>query len=199
MEDSHRQGYDNAPQDPYEGQPPSYWTSVNTAGLIFGIMAFAISIISSYAIINSEPTGSFFSPVQLLGSLACLIGAFGGMLATWHYAREYDIAIKLGKGALIGFLTGVVITLLTVVLGQIWQVIDPEMTQKIIDSTIANMEAMDMPDGQKQQMIDATVESVRSQQSIVTQLLWGIPIYGILNMITGMIGAKIFGKKEEVL
>lgn len=177
--------------------PPSYWTSVTVSSLIFGIVAFILSIISSYAVINSEPTGSFFSPVQLVGILVCLIGAFGGMLATWHYAREYDVPIKLGKGALIGFLTGVGITIITVLLGQIWQLVDPDMTQQMIDSTIANMEAMDMPDEQKQQMIDTTAESIRSQQNISTQFLWGIPMYGILNLITGMIGAKIFGKKEE--
>ncbi len=177
--------------------PPSYWTSVTVSSLIFGIVAFILSIISGYAVINSEPSGSFFSPVQLIGILVCLIGAFGGMLATWHYAREYDVPIKLGRGALIGFLTGVGITIITVLLSQIWQIVDPDMTQKMIDSTVANMEAMDMPEEQKQQMIDSTAESIRSQQNISTQFLWGIPLYGILNLITGMIGAKIFGKKEE--
>lgn len=190
MEEPQNQTFENE-------EPPSYWTSVGIAGVIFGFVAFVLSLLSSYAMINSEPTGSFFSPVQLIGVLVCLIGAFGGMLATWHYAREYDVPIKLGRGALIGFLTGVVITVVTVLLGQIWQVVDPDMTQQMIDSTIANMEAMDMPDAQKQQMIDTTVESIRSQQNISTQFLWGIPLNGILNLITGMIGAKIFGKKEE--
>jgi hypothetical protein len=59
------------------------------------------------------------------------------------------------------------------------------------------MEAMELPQEQKQQMIDMTAENIRSQQNIGSQLLWGIPMYGILNLITGMIGAKIFGKKEE--
>lgn len=187
------------PQDQtFENEtPPSYWTSVTVSSLIFGIVVFIISIISGYAVINSEPSGSMFQPVQLVGILACLIGTFGGMLAAWHYAREYDVPIKLGRGALIGFLTGVGITVVSVLLNQIWQVVDPDMTQKMIDSTIANMEAMDMPDEQKQQVIDSTVENMRSQQSISTQLLWGIPIYGVLNLLTGMIGAKIFGKKEE--
>lgn len=175
---------------------PSYWTSVAISSIIFGILAFILSLVSSYAMINSEPTGSFFSPVQLLGVLVCLIGAFGGMLATWHYANEHNVAIKLGKGALIGFLTGVCITIVSVLLNQIWQLVDPGMTQKLIDSTISNMEALDMPDGQKQQMIDSTVENIRSQQNIGTQLLWGIPLNGILNLITGMIGAKIFGKEN---
>lgn len=197
MENSQQREFDNPQRDTGHQPDPSYWMSVTTAGLIFGIIAFVLSLITSYAVINSEPTGSFFSPSQFIGVFACLVGAFGGMLATWHYAREYDdISIKLGKGALIGFLTGVCITIVSVVLSQVWQFVDPDMTQKMIDSTIANMEAMDMPDAQKQQMIDATVEGIRSNNSIGMQLLWGLPINGILNLITGMIGAKIFGQRE---
>ncbi len=176
---------------------PSYWTSVAIAGLLFGIILFAINLIASYATINSEPTGSMFSPIQLIGTLACLFGAFGGMLATWHYAREYEVPIKLGRGALIGFLVGVVITIINILLSQIWSIVDPDMTQQIIDSTVANIEAMEMPEQQKQQTIDMTVDMLRSQESVSSQLLWGIPLNGILNLITGMIGAKIFGKKEE--
>lgn len=175
----------------------SYWTSVGIAGLLFGIILFAISLIANYATINSEPTGSFFNPVQLVGTLACLIGSFGGMLAAWHFAKEYDVSIKLGKGALIGFLTGVAITIINILLSQIWSIIDPDMMQQLIDSSVANVEAMDMPEQQKQQTIDMTVDMLRSQKNISTQLLWGIPMYGILNLITGMIGAKIFGKKDE--
>lgn len=196
MEKSQHQEFDDSPREANNQPDPSYWTSVTTAGLIFGIVAFVLSLVTSYATINSEPTGSFFSPAQLIGVLACLVGAFGGMLATWHYAREYDVSIKLGKGALIGFLTGVCVTLVSIILSQVWQFVDPDMTQKMIDSTIANMEAMDMPEDQKQQMIDATVEGIRSNNSIGMQLLWGLPINGILNLITGMIGAKIFGKQE---
>lgn len=176
---------------------PSYWTSVSIAGLIFGIIVFALSLISTYAMINSEPSGSLFSPVQLLGVLVCLIGAFGGMLAVWHYTNEYDISLKLGKGALVGLFTGVAITAVTVILNQFWQFIDPEMTQKLIDSTIANFEAADLPDAQKQQMIDSTVQGMRDQNNIGRQLMYSLPTYGILNILTGMIGAKVFGSSEE--
>jgi len=175
---------------------PSYWASVGVAGLLFGIIVFALSIIAGYATINSEPTGSIFSPMQLIGTLGCLFGAFGGMLASWHYAREFDVAVTLGKGALIGLLVGVAITVVNVLLNQVWTFVDPDMMDKMIESTLANFEAMDMPEQQKQQMIDMTVDSMRSQDNIGTQLLWGVPMYGILNIITGMIGAKIFGKNE---
>ena len=138
-----------------------------------------------------------FRPTDLIGTIACLFAAFGGMLATWHYAREYDAVIKLGRGALIGFLTGLVVTLISILLNQIWTVIDPDMTQQMVESAVANIEAMDVPDEQKQMSIDMTVDMIRSQENIGTQLLWGIPMYGILNLITGMIGAKLFGKEEQ--
>jgi uncharacterized membrane protein YidH (DUF202 family) len=182
---------------PVQSSNASYWTSVTVASFLFGIITFAISLLSNYAMINSEPTGSPFSPIQLIGILACLFGAFGGMLATWHYAKEYEVSIKLGKGALIGFLTGVGITIVTIILSQIWQIIDPDMVENMVDSTVASLEAMDLPSGQKQTLIDSTVQGIKSQQSIGTQLLWGIPINGILNLLTGMIGAKIFGKEEH--
>lgn len=176
---------------------PSYWTSVGVASVIFGIVVFAIGLISTYITINSEPTGSMFSPVYLIGILSCLIGAFGGMVAIWHYVGEYDLNVKLGKGALIGFFTGVGIAVVSAVFGQIWNLIDPDMTQKMIESTIANIEAMDLPEQQKQQIIDSTAESMEGQYSLGSQLLWGIPMFGILNLLTGMIGAKVFGKEEE--
>ena len=186
-----------AEQQAEQNNVPSYWTSVSIAGLIFGIIVFALSLVSTYAMINSEPSGSLFSPIQLLGVLVCLVGAFGGMLAVWHYNNEYETSLKLGKGALVGLFTGIAITVVTVILNQFWQFIDPDMTQKLIDSTIANFEAADLPDAQKQQMIDSTVQGMRDQNNISTQLMYSLPTYGILNILTGMIGAKIFGSKEE--
>lgn len=197
MEDSRQQGFDNSqPGLEDSTAEASYWMSVTTASVIFGILAFVLSLVSSYAVINSEPTGSLFSPVQLIGTLVCLVGAFGGMLATWHYARIHQIFIKLGKGALIGFLTGVGIAIVMVIFSQLWEFIDPDMTQKVIENTIANIEAMDIPEAQKQQAIDAAAQGMQGQNSIGSQLLWSIPVYGILNLITGMIGAKIFGQQE---
>jgi len=183
------------PEQHGNGAPP-YWTSVGVASVIFGIVVFAIGLITAYITINAEPTGSLFSPASLIGLLNCLVGAFGGLVAVWHYTKEYDIGIKLGKGALVGFLAGVGIVAVSAIFGQIWDLIDPDMTQKMIDSTVANIEAMDMPDQQKQQIIDSTVESMQSQYSLGSQLLWGIPIFGVLNLLTGMIGAKVFGKEE---
>ncbi|MEL7835264.1 DUF4199 domain-containing protein [Fodinibius sp. Rm-B-1B1-1] len=187
-----------AEQQAEQNNEPPYWTSVSIAGIIFGIIVFALSLVTTYSVINSEPTGSLFSPVQIsLWVLVCLVGAFGGMLAVWHYTNEYGVSLKLGKGALIGLFTGIAITVVMVLLNQLWQVIDPDMTQKAIDSTIANIEAADLRDAQKQQAIDSMAQGMRDQNSIGKQLLYNLPMYGILNVLTGMIGAKVFGSSEE--
>lgn len=173
---------------------PSYWTSVGIAAFIFSVITTVLQLISGYMQINSEPTGSMFSPSMFMGLVVCLIGAFGGMLAVWHYANEYKITLKLGKGALIGFLTGTVMVLLGLVFNEIWSFIDPDMTEKMMDSVIANFEAMDMPEETKQQMIDQAASQV--DPSIGTQLAWGIPILGILNLLTGMLGVALFAREK---
>lgn len=200
MEDS-QQGFSNPQPAAGNQSEPSYWTSVGTAGLIFGVIIFVLSLLSTYSIIHSEPTGGLLSPIQLFLWLAtCLIGALGGMLAIWYYEREYHVPITLGRGALIGFLAGTCIALVNTLLTQVWQqFIDPDMMQHFVDSMVANMEASDLPDAQKQQAIDMTAQSAQEEGGIFSQLLSGIPLYGILNLITGMIGVKIFGKKETEL
>src|SRR5699024_11538004 len=106
MDESPMENADASQQGANVQSDPPYWTSVSVAGLIFGLLAFILSLISTYAMINSEPTGSFFSPQQLLGVLVCVVGAFGGMVAIWHYTNEYDTTVTLGRGAVIGLLVG---------------------------------------------------------------------------------------------
>jgi len=65
----------------------------------------------------------------------------------------------------------------------------------MMESTISNFEAMDMPEETKQQMIDQAAS--QANPSIVTQLLYGIPIFGILNLLTGMLGVSLFARNKE--
>jgi len=173
---------------------PGYWVSVGIAAFIFSLLTFIVQLITSYIQINSEPTGSFFSPSTVLGTLTCLVGAFGGLVAVWHYARTNDLTMKLGRGALIGFLTGVVMVFIGLIFNEIWHVVDPDLTQKVLDSMIANYEAMDLPEETKQQMIDSVAQQV--DPSAGTQILYGIPMFGILNLITGLIGVAIFAREK---
>lgn len=180
-----------------ESQQPSYWMSVAIAAVVIGLISFAIQIIFGYMQISSEPSGSIIGPSTFSGIFACLAGAFGGMMAVWHYAREYNVTMKLGKGALIGFLAGVGMVLVGIVLNELWMVIDPDFNKQVLDSMIANFEEMDMPESSRQQMIDSLGQKFEQGQSVGSQLLWGIPIMGILNLLTGMLGVSLFARKSE--
>jgi len=174
-----------------------YLPSAGIVGAIFSVVTFAISLAIGYQQIGSEPSGSLLSPTMLGGTLICLISCLAGALAVWHFTKEVTPYIKLGQGAALGFITGAVIVIVTALLGEVWNLVDPNYTENLVEATIANVEAMDLPDAQKEQMIDGMAESVRSQQSFGAQVIWGIPMYGILNLLTAMIGVKIFGKKED--
>jgi hypothetical protein len=171
--------------------------SAGIVGLIFSLIIFATGLAVGYYQIGSEPSGALFSPSMLSGTVICLISLLGGALAVWHFTKEVNPSIKLGQGAALGFLTGAVMVILSGLYGEIWSFIDPEYTDKLVEATIANIEGMDLPDAQRDQMVDTMASSVRDQNSLVSQLIWGIPITGIINLLSGMVGVKIFGKKED--
>jgi hypothetical protein len=183
---------------------PSYWESIGIAALIFGIIYFAITLIGGYATINSEPSGSMFGSIGQIvsGSLACIVAGFGGMLAIWHYVNSYEeLTLKLGKGALIGLYTAIAIAIIGTVLSQVWNLIDPSFTDKLMDSMIANYEQMEgVSDAQKQQIIDGIASEFKNSQTfwgILKGMLFAAIPLSIINVATGMIGAKIFAEQEN--
>ncbi len=177
-------------------QLPSYWNSVLVASLVAGIIVTAFSIIGGYMTIKSEPSGTFFNSSQLLGTIGCLAGAVGGVLANWHYAKEFNISYKVGKGALIGLLVALGATVVAVILGQIWNFIDPSFQQAIIDWNIQNFEAMQqMPAEAKEEAI-ASMEDANSLKNIGIQAIVTFISLGIVNVISGLIGAKVFASEE---
>lgn len=174
---------------------PSYWNSVLIASLITAILVTVLSLISGYMTINSEPSGAIFSPVQLFGLVSCLLGAIGGVIATWHYAKEYDVTFPIGKGALMGLLVGLFATIFSVILGYLWELIDPSYTEAMIEWQRANLNAMQMPEEARQSAMES-MENPRSFSNVAVQA--GVTFVGlaIVNVISGMIGAKIFASEE---
>ena len=187
---------------PDSTENPSYWESILVASFAMGFLLFVLPIVFGYLTISAEPSGSMFQifiPVVGL-CFACLFGAFGGMISVWHYTKTYDVALTLGKAALIGFLTGVAITLFSTVLDQLWSLIDPNFAENLQNSLISIIESTDMPEAQKQSQIDNIASQYGATQSLGGFLLsfgGGAVVYGLLNTLTGMLGLKLFGKKEE--
>lgn len=175
-----------------------YWPSIGIVGAIFSVVTFVLGLFFGYQQINSEPSGSFLSPFMISTGVICLISSVAGLIAVWHFTKEVSPKLKLGQGAVIGFLTGAVVVIVSVLLSELWVLLfDPEYNQKILESVIANFEAMDMPQSAKDDMIDGMAESIESGQSLFRQIFMGVPITGLINLITALIGVKIFAEKEE--
>lgn len=172
------------------------WPSIAIVGGIFSVVSFVIGLFFGYQQINAEPTGSFFSPMMLSSVVVCLVTMFAGLLAVWHYTKEVSPKIKLGQGALVGFLTGAFLLVVSVVLTELWHFIDPDYTQKTLEAFIANVEMMDLPSDVKEEMIDSTAQTM-TDRSFLRDIFIGIPVPGLLNMATAMIGVKVFGKREQ--
>lgn len=179
------------------GQLPSYWPSVMVGGLIIAIVMAVLGIVSQYMTINSEPTGASFGMGQAIGSFACLLGAIGGFLATRHYAKEHEITFAVGKGATIGFLTGVAGTVFSTIISLIWMyVIDTNLEQAMYDWQIRNMEAQNLPPEQLEMAIQFIPEP-GSLSTLLMQFGIGLVAVGLLNLISGIIGAKVFANEEK--
>ncbi|MCH2450307.1 MAG: DUF4199 domain-containing protein [Gracilimonas sp.] len=178
-----------------EQTQPSYWNSVILASLITAILVTAFSLIGGYMTLGSEPSGSFFSSAQLFSTIGCLVGALGGLFANWHYVKENDVTYKIGKGALLGLMVGLGATIFSVIISQIWNVIDPGFQEALIEWNIQNLEAMQMPAEAREQAI-AGFDDPNSLQNIGLQALFTFIGLGIVNVISGLIGAKVFASEE---
>lgn len=176
---------------------PSYWNSVFIGGLTVAIIMAVMGLISQYMMIGSEPSGSPFNMSQAIGSASCLFGAIGGFIATRHYAKTFDVKFKLGKGAIIGLLAGVVGVLISTVITVIWTyLIDPELNQAVYDWNIANLEAMNLPQEQYE-MQKSFIPEPGSTTALLIATGVGMAMMGVLNLISGLIGAKVFASEEE--
>ena len=178
-----------------EQTQPSYWNSVILASLITAIVVTAFSLIGGYMTLGTEPSGSFFSSAQLFSTIGCLVGALGGLFANWHYVKENDVTYKIGKGALLGLMVGLGATIFSVIISQIWNVIDPGFQEALIEWNIQNLEAMQMPAEARERAM-AGFDDPNSLQNIGLQALFTFIGLGIVNVISGLIGAKVFASEE---
>jgi uncharacterized protein YqgC (DUF456 family) len=185
-------------------EKPSYLSYAIQIGAIMAVVSTALTYASMYRFIGQPPAGSMFGIAQIVPLITCIIAGFGGMLVVRNFAKETQLAMKAGQGAVIGLVTGAIITLFMVVLGQVWtQLIDPTLMDRFADATIANFEAIpNLPDEQRTAMVDAAYQQFQDQKSfmgIVKASLMSFVALGVVNLITGIIGVSIFAKKEEVL
>lgn len=181
---------------------PSYINAAAYAGLTFGVIISAITTVSGYMAINQEPSGSLFGLTTIAAAVSCLFGAFAGLFGARLYARETGIPIKLGTGAVLGVVTGLVIAFVATIIGVIWHfLIDTNFTENLMEATIANIEMMDMlPADAREDMIDGIYAQFQNQYTmggIFASLGISALIYMALNAISGILGIKFFAEQPE--
>ena len=186
-------------------QNKSIWNASGIAGLIFGFIVFLITMIGSYITIHSEPSGSLFGANMIASTVGCLIGVFGGAMGVKLYINQFGKELKIGKGALIGLATGFFMAIISQILSLLWPLIDGSFVNNLMEAMIANIELMEqLPSAQKQEMIDATYTQMQNYfaaGTIIKNLLIGVAMFGLLNMLSGMLAAKLMGEApaEELL
>ena len=169
---------------------PSYWNSVILAGAIFGVISGIGQLVGGYVVISTGGQSN------LLNIGLCLVGAFAGFTALWHYNELGEFSMTLGRGALIGFLAGIGAALISMLVVSIWKFIDPSYGPAVVEAQIAIIENdPNIPDGWKQTMIDATHDP--GMMMTILSSVGGVVLNGVLNMLTGMLGVKVFGKTEK--
>ena len=150
-----------------QNSQPSYWESILLGALIVAIITSIVGTGLSYYISGAEPSMSMMITAGLFVPLTCLFGAFGGFVSNRHYAKNFDITFPIGKGALIGFYTGVIAAIFMTILSLIWtKIIDPSLMDNFANNMIAAFEQMDMPEAQKEQSINDMVANFERQNSV---------------------------------
>ena len=169
---------------------PSYWNAVITAGLITGTILTVIQLTTSYmTIAGSSTTG--------MAIIGCLIASIAGIISNWMYAKGYDLTYPIGKGALLGVFSGIITSIVTFSLSLFWtKVIDTGMNEAIIEATYKSFEDQ----GLSQEEIDMAQSFIPDPNSLVGLIitfLLALAMYVVINLISGIISAKIFAKEEE--
>lgn len=169
---------------------PSYWNAVITAGLITGTILTVIQLTTSYMTI----AGSSATGMPIIG---CLIASIAGIISNWMYAKGYDLTYPIGKGALLGVFSGIITSIVTFSLSLFWtKVIDTGMNEAIIEATLKSFEDQ----GLSQEEIDMAQSFIPDPNSLVGLIitfLLALAMYVVINLISGIISAKIFAKEEE--
>lgn len=169
---------------------PSYWNAVITAGLITGTVLTVIQLITSYMTI----AGSSVTGFTIIG---CLIASIAGIISNWMYAKGYNLTYPIGKGALLGVFSGIITSIVTFCLSLFWtKFIDTGMNEAIIEATIKSLEDQ----GLTQEEIDMAQSFIPDPNSLVGLIISfasALAMYIFINLISGIISAKIFAKEEE--
>ncbi len=182
-------------------QNKNIWNAAIKAGVVFGFVVFLVSTIGGYITIHSEPSGNLFSGTILWSTIGCLVAIFAGVLAVKFFINEYGPEMKIGQGAVIGLVAGIVMAVITQFLTLLWPLVDPSYIENLQAALIANIEMSEqIPAAAKEDMVDAIYTQFRdfySVGTIIQNFSMSAVTYGLLNVLSGLLGAKFMGRAPQ--
>ncbi len=164
-----------------------------TSAIIGAVMALAASFFLYGTLL--------LFPESIGGLLLACLGCCGlmlapGLVATRLQVKKSGYTIELGRGALIGFVTGLVFAVVFSFMDVIWALFSINANELLLGSLEYFVREYGDPDAASD-MEDMMAEAGSGGFSIGGLIMSSIVI-GLLNLITGMIGTAVF-KGEETL
>ena len=187
----------------FQHQSPSFLRQAAIAGGIFAVIVFLLEVLGGFMVINSDRGGGVLLITLFSSAIGCLIAAFAGMVGVRMFVKEHALPMSLGEGAKIGLVTGLIVAVVNAVLDLMWVGINPGFQSELLEASIEHVEAIgQLADEDRQQIIDMLYAETQDQLSVANfamGLAWGAIILGLLNTLTGTLGAKFFADQPDSL
>lgn len=91
----------------------SYMPYAFRLAMIFAIISFVGNLVIMYTVIGMEPSMMMLLIPSISGTVICLLAAVAGLLVVRAYIKATNLRVPVGKGAVIGLVTGVLIAVVS--------------------------------------------------------------------------------------
>jgi hypothetical protein len=182
----------NSVNNPFEApQQKNFIKAAGIAGAIMAVVTSALLIANGYSIMNATPDGSPLPPGSMLNGVICLLSFLTSFIAVKLHASEEPV-MQLGRGAIIGLVSGALAAIVGVILQMGWEFADPNYTAGVMDAMTRWAESV--PQFSEEQ-VDEMLANMEDQYTMTGRLKAigiGLPINAVANAVTGLLAAKIF-------
>jgi len=165
--------------------------------VITGAVIAVVSSITIYGLaLMSISSGSPGVAGLVIGCfLCCGFVILPGLLSSRLYIYDIQKSIEVGKGALIGAVSGLAFGVVFGFMDVIWKLFDVDTASLMVEYYIMVMQNLDMPE--LNDAIDQMRDAQEQASSGIGSILMNIVIVSVINVVSGLSGTAIFSKKFE--
>ncbi len=179
----------------FEEEPPSFVQPAMTYGAAFAIAASLVFYGTLVAAMSGAEPGILPFIIACLGCLGIIF--LPGVFSVKSFLKQTANKLQVGKGAVIGVVSGAAFGVMYGFMDLVWLLFGVETSTLVMEYTLALTETFGGDTGQVDEMRDVMEEQARTGGSIMLGVLFNILIYGILNMLSGMLAVSIWADKTS--